>query len=243
MNRIRKLIIAAAAAALGITSLGVPASAADTTGTLAIVNGYPGQRIDICIGPKEQRSGVPYGSYYRKDVIGTGKRVIHFYKQNNRRKCGGTKLGAKTLNIQPGDDFTVVLTKRSPKVLVFDNASPYLGEIPPRGLPYDDLAILSWASAAEFDSNLLYTYWSPNSEFPAMPAENPVWSKGDRFVASFPPDYYLRVRATLPEGAETVAQRTTYFKESRRYEWILVGANPGNAKFVLINRGVSEPSA
>lgn len=244
MYGIRKLIVSVGVAALAITALGAPAAAADTTGTLAIVNGHPGQRVDICIGKKEQRSGVPYGSYYRKDVIATGKRVVSFYKRNDRRTCGGTKLGAKTLDIQPGDDVTIVLTKGSPKVVVFDNTSPsFLGEIPPRGAPYPGIAILSWASAANFDSNLLYTYWSPNSEFPAAPAVNAIWSKGDRYLASFPPDYFLRLRATLPEAAETVAQRTVYLKASRRYEWILVGSNPANARFVLINRGVSGPSA
>jgi hypothetical protein len=29
---------------------------------------------------------------------------------------------------------------------------------------------------------------------------------------------------------------------SRRYEWILVGTYRANARFVLINRGVSQPS-
>jgi hypothetical protein len=244
MYGIRKLIASVGVAALAITALGAPATAADTAGTLAIVNGHPGQRVDICIGKKEQRSGAPYGSYYRKDVIGTGKRVVSFYKRNDRRTCGGTKLGAKVLDIQPGDDLTIVLTKGSPKVVVFDNTSPsYLGEIPPRGTPYPGIAILSWASAANFDANLLYTYWSPNAEFPAGPAANPVWSKGQRYLASFTPDYYLRLRATLPEAAETVAQRTVYLKASRRYEWVLVGTTPANARFVLINRGVSGPSA
>ena len=242
MHGLRKLMLGSAAAALALTALGAPAAAADTAGTLAIVNGVPGQRIDICIGSKEQRSGVPYGSYYRKDVIGTGPKVLRFYKQNNAKTCGGTKLGQKTLDIGAGDDFTVVLTKKSPKIVVFDNASPFhLGEIPPRGV---DLTYpwVSWANAAEFDTNLFYTWWSPNPTFPVTPNANPLFEKGDRFVGIPGAEHIYRLWATMPEKSAEIAARGFRSKDSRRYEAILVGTVRANAKFVLINRGISAVS-
>ena len=243
MHGLRKVILGCAVASLALVSLGAaPAAAADTTGTLVIVQGRPGVNVDICIGSKEQRSNKAFGSVYEKDVIGTGARLLRFFKYNPNKKCGGTLIAKKVLHITPGWDQTIVLTKFNPKIVMFDNTSPYLGEIPPRGASIASAALFAWVNAADFTTNFHYTYWSPNPELPIGPAVNPVWAKGARLATSFPDDYYMRIRATLPEQADTVAQRAAYLKESRRYEFVLVGTNPNNARFMLINRGVSAPS-
>ena len=67
MRNLKKLMLGSAAATLAITALTAPAAAADTTGTLAIVNGVPGTKVDVCIGGKELRSKLSYGGVYRKN--------------------------------------------------------------------------------------------------------------------------------------------------------------------------------
>jgi hypothetical protein len=242
MRGLSKVLLTTASAALALTALGAPVAAADDTGTLAVVQGHPGVKVDICIGNKEQRSGKAYGSKYEKDVIGTGTRLLRFFKYDPNKTCGGTLIAKKKLNITPGWDKTVVLTKKAPRIVMFDNTTPFLGEIPPRGAPYAGLSLFAWRHAAEFPANFLYTSWTPNPEAPIAPVANPVWSKGDEIYTGVSSDYFWRVRVTKPEKTDTVAQRTVLMKESRRYEWVLVGTYPGNARFVLLNRGVSQPS-
>jgi len=243
MRGLNKVLLGTATAALALTALGAPVAAADDTGTLAIVQGHPGIKVDICIGNKEQRSGKAYGSKYEKDVIGTGSKLLRFFKYNPNKTCGGTLIAKKTLNITPGWDKTVVLTKFNPKIVMFGNASPfYMGEIPPRGAPFGPGSYFAWRHAAEFPANFLYTVWNPNPEIPVGPVANPVWSKGEEVYSASGTDSVWRVRATKPEQAATVAQRTVLFKANRRYEWILIGSNAGNARFVLLNRGISQAS-
>ena len=47
---------------------------------------------------------------------------------------------------------------------------------------------------------------------------------------------------TLPDDPDTLAVKRAEMGASHRYEWILVGSNPGNLKFVFIDRAVSQPS-
>ena len=44
------------------------------------------------------------------------------------------------------------------------------------------------------------------------------------------------------EDPDTIAVRKTTMGISRRYEYILVGSNAGNARWVLLNRQISSPS-
>lgn len=243
MHGLRKLMLGSAAAALAVTALGAPAAAADDTGTLAIVQGRPGVKVDICIGNKEQKSGAGYGSVLRKDVVGTGPKLIRFFKKNDARNCGGTKIGSKSVDIAAGDDLTIVLTAKAPKVVMFDNTSPSdLGEIPPRGGPLG-YSWVSWASAADFDTNFFYDFWNlEGTDIPVSPAANPVFEKGSRFTGTPTDSVVFRLWATLPENPGVVAGKRFFTKDERRYEAILVGTRKANAKFVFINRGISAPS-
>ncbi len=244
MHRYKKLLLGAASATLAITAFGAPAAAADTTGTLAIVNGIPGKKVDVCIGGKEMSSKLAYGGIFRKNVVGTGTKKLKFYNKDPRT-CKGQLLGSKTLAISAGTDLTIVVTKNAPKVVVFDNASPlYMGEVPPRGAPYAGTTFFSWASAADFDTNFIYTlYGVVEGPFPISPSANAVWSKGDRYIQPISPIYIMKLIATLPEDPDAVAERSRTLQPSRRHEWVLVGTNKFNAKFILVDRGVSQPSA
>ncbi len=242
MPRTRRATLGLASAILAVASLGLPATAADDTGTLAIVNGRPGAAVDICIGKRELHSGVRYGSVFRKDVIKPGRKVIRFYKRNDAQTCGGTRFASRVIEVVAGMDLTIVLTRRAPKVVIFDNTDPYfLGQVPPRGEPLTS-AVFGWRSAADFAADFHFTWWSPNPEQPISPADDTVWTKGAEFTYGTEPDVLWRIRATTPGTDVTLAQKSAMTKVSRRYEWVLVGTDRANAQFVLINRGVSQPS-
>lgn len=248
MRSLNKIIIGAATAALAITALGAPVAAADTTGTLAFVNGRPGPPIDICIGPKEMSSRLGYGKVYEKDVISVGPKVVRYFIANKKR-CGGRMVARQVISVTPGTDLTMVLTRRAPNlVTTFDNTyvsappthNAFPGEIPPRGAPLTH-APVSISNAGDMPANLLLKGYLPlpEEEVPA-PAAFKVWGKGEHlasYVAAG--DLFLVVRATLPGSPATIARRGAYIKASRRYEWILVGTNRLNARMVLIDRGVS----
>lgn len=239
MHRLRRLVLVTAATALVATALAVPASAADTTGTLAIVNGRPGAKVDICIAGKEQASAVPYGGVYRKGVIGTGIKVLKFYKAD-RRTCRGTLFGSYTLNIAAGTDLTVVLTRIAPKVVIFDNAN--MGEIPPRGTEYIN-AYFGFRHAAEMPANWIHSYYAKDGDFPWTPTANAVWTKGDAYQGPFVTGAFFIQTAIEPEDPTAVLGKAfVYTQPSRRYEFVLVGTNALNAKMVKIDRGISNPS-
>ena len=90
MSRIRKLLImSGATAALSVATLGaIPAAAADTQGTLAIVNGVPGRRLDVCVNGTEIKSGLRYGKAVFRSVISTGEKILKLYDPDPRT-CKG----------------------------------------------------------------------------------------------------------------------------------------------------------
>jgi hypothetical protein len=244
MHGIRKLLLGGAASALVLTSLALPAAASDTRGTLAVVNGWAGQKIDVCIGRKEKRTALPYGATYEQDVIGTGKKVLRFYKVNRRKTCAGTLIAKRRLQVTPGSDWTVVVTRRAPRVLVFDNTDPFLGEIPPRGPALPDSAY-AIRHAAEFGASLKGSVWSIVDEqyLSPVPSLIPLWHKGDeRTESAAPAGVFIGVAAGVSGQSEPVAQRIARFRPGVRYEYVLVGTKPGNARMALIRRGISAVS-
>ena len=244
MHGIRKLLLVGAASALVLTSLALPAAASDTRGTLAVVNGWAGQKFDVCFGRKEKRTALPYGAAYEQDVIGTGKKVLRFYKVDRRKTCAGTLIAKQRLQVTPGSDWTVVVTRRAPRVLVFDNTDPFLGEIPPRGPALPDSAY-AIRHAAEFGAFLKGSVWSvvEDQYLSPLPSLIPLWSKGDeRTESAAPAGVFIGVAAGVSGQSEPVAERIARFRPGVRYEYVLVGTRPGNARMALIRRGVSAVS-
>ena len=245
MRGLRKVLLTGAATALAITALGAaPASAADTTGTIAFVNGHPGVSLDVCIGSKEQRSGLPYGAYFHKKVIGTGPKLVRFFKRNDARTCGGTLVAKKWVNIGQGWDKTLVVTKRSPKLLVFDNnGSFFLGEIPPSG-PLLGSAWHAQRSAADFDVDMQMKYYDIAGDIQIFPSAVGTWTKGDERLntANVSSGFIWSIQPFMPGTTTPIISKYKLYQPSRRYEWILVGTKKGNAKMVVINRGASQPS-
>jgi hypothetical protein len=240
VSRFRTLVIGGALAVLATSAIGAPVGAADTKGTLAIVNGIPGRVVDVCLNGNEIKSNLRYAKALLKNVVNTGNKVLKFYAADPR-ECRGNVLAQASFPLAAGGDLTIVATKNGPdKVVTFSNAG--LGEIPPAGAPLA-FGIVVFRTAADVISSIKVRYWTPViPETPVTPSVDPIWSKGDQFAANGGVETIWKARATRPDDPDTLAQKTATSNASHRYEWILVGSNAGNARFVFLDRIVSNVS-
>jgi len=242
MRRLRTLVMAGVVSALAITALGAPAAATHGKGTIAVVNGIPGQKVDICINGKEIKSRVRYGGKVFK-TMNAGRKVLKVFKKDPR-KCKGVKLSRKAFTLVANDtasakaDLTLVVTKKAPKIIIFDNIG--LGRVPPTGLYYKPV-YLAWRHAADIGGVNIYSSLALHfPENPVEPAVNAIWRKGDQRTLNHSPDYSFQLRATWPGKTRTIARssRDVIMEAGRRYEWYLVGTTARNAKFVVFSRAV-----
>jgi hypothetical protein len=240
MNRPRRLAIGSILAAMTLTAVAAPADAADPNGTLAIVNGIPGTKVDVCLNGREIRSGLPYGQAVLRGVVATGNKNLKFFARDPR-KCRGTVLARTSFPLAAGGDITVVVTKKAPKIVTFDNAG--LGEIPPLGTPRSN-APFAIRSAADIAADFSYHYWNDASDVPITPSA--IFVKGQQWLAGsnsgFVADNAVRIQATVLGNPVPVVSPIIQTLASHRYEWILVGTKRANARFVVTDRLVSNPS-
>ncbi len=240
MKSARSLVASSLVAALAIIAIAVPASAAPTKGSLTVLNGRPGTRVDICIGKtKELRSNLGYGSVARKRLAGT--RALRFRKAAPGI-CKGKVLAGKALDLSGGANMTVVLTTRTPKVLVYDDADVD-AQAPEGG------SGLGIRHAADLAANNVYmrrTIWKDPfvKDDPIGPALISTFAKGDQGV--FPlvilPDYVMRIKATRADAATVVAKAPLIELDSGlRYEFILIGTKASNARMVSLVTALSAP--
>jgi hypothetical protein len=238
VRRIR-LVIAGALATLALSVVGMPVAGADTTGTLAIVNGIPGRTVDICLDGSEIKSGLQYGKAVFKNVVSIGSKTLRVYA-TDPRKCRGSVISSKTFPLAAAQDLTIVATKNDPKFVTFDNAG--LGEIPPNGGAIAGTIAFRYAGASAANFHLRYVV-PILSDVPIAPTANPLWVKGDQIATTTGPGYSWGLRVTLPEDPHTLASRK--FADSRnghRYELIFVGSNARNGRIVLLDRAISAPT-
>lgn len=240
MHRSRGAIVAVLAAMLMITALATPTAAADGKGAVAVVNGIPGERVDVCINGREIESRLAYGGIVSRRLP-EGDKVLKVFRADSRT-CRGTKLAQKSFALvaapNPGSDFTLVATRHNPmKVVVFDNVG--LGVLPHDGAPFA-YGYIAWRHASDHgDVNLHYRLGVGG---PIGPAANPIWQKGNQYLEQVGL-YALALRATYPEAAGTLARAPlTTTAPERRYEWYLLGTNKKNAKFIVLTRHVSAPA-
>ena len=199
-------------------SLALPVGAADTQGTLAIVNGIPGKRVDVCLNGNEIKSNLGYGGNVFKDVVGTGNKNLKFYA-HDPRTCRGQQVGQESFTLDPAEDLTIVVTKNPDKVVVFDNAG--LGEIRPRAHRRREL--ISSGDTRPSSGQLQVVSRSPR--LPVAPAADPVWVKGDQISSSLarrlhgptPRDPARAVEDGRRQGRD-VPQRTSLRMDPRRQQ-------------------------
>jgi hypothetical protein len=238
MRRSRAYLIGSLMAGLAITALGAPAAALET-GSVAIVNGMPGGRVDICLGSQEIRSGLRYGGkVFRSPAAGT--RVLKVYRADPR-KCKGTLLAKKGFTLAAGGDLTLVATVKAPKVVIFDNAG--LGTLVPSGA--NVTSPWAWRHAADIGKvNFRYQSSFVGSGYHRIQPEpyvSYIWRKGDQEISPGPSVAdTLRLRATRPgKKAAITTSKAVTLVDGRRNEWYLLGTTVKNAKFVVLNRAVS----
>ncbi len=237
MHKLRRTIVVASLTAMAISALAAPSSALVGKGTIGVVNGIPGQRVDICINGKEIRGNVDYGGRTSK-TINSGIKSIKVYKADPR-KCKGVKVAQTVIDLGALADWTLVVNKQAPKVVKFDNVG--MGTIPPDGLPLP-IAYFMWRHAADLGAvNFHYRAWMATPETPVGPAANPLWQEGNQIGSASGPGSIWQLRITRPDQAKTLAIKKVTFKESRRYEWYLLGTTAKNAKLVVWERRISQP--
>lgn len=240
MNRPRRLVIGSILATMTLTAVAAPAGAADPNGTLAIVNGIPGTKVDVCLNGREIKSGLPYGQAILRGVVATGNKNLKFFARDPRT-CRGTVLAQTSFPLAAGGDITVVVTKKAPKIVTFENTG--LGEIPPLGTPLRS-APFAIRSAAEIAADFSYHYWNDAVDVPISPSA--IFLKGQQWLVGsgggFVADNAVRIQATTLGSAVPVVSPIIQTLASHRYEWILVGTKRANARFVVTDRLASNPS-
>jgi hypothetical protein len=236
----RNIILVAATAAIAISALGAPVSAAEgDKRPLAIVNGIPGQRVDFCLNGKEIKSGARYGG--KKTLsVSPGRKVLKIHKKAPG-KCKGTLLGKRFFKLEPHSDFTFVATKKKTakqpnKIVRFRNND--LGALPQ---PSGHSGLFVMRHAADIGRVVFHT--NEGGEFPQpQPAATQPFVKGDQTTpAEITPGskqfWATRgVYSTVVATAFPLLAATPFF----RYQLILVGTKPTNSRFVAIKQPVSN---
>lgn len=235
-RRPRTLMLAVATAALAITSIGAPGAAAPGKASVVFINGAPGRSADVCINGREVRSGLRHGQKLSRSVI-AGKKNVRFHVRAPGN-CRGALLGRRTVTFAPGGETTIVLTRRSPrKVVVFNR------DLAPLAVPAAPPSIGIVRHAA--DVGPMYISWQLHNFVtapvePVSPALISPFLKGQssETLLLYPTLPALMILATHPALAadEFIAPRVFPVKLFRRYEWVLVGTNARNARWVAFSR-------
>ena len=229
VRSIRTLALGAATTALLVSSFGVPAAAAGE-GTLAIVNGFAGRKVDVCLNGREIRSKMPYGGRKIVKGLSKGTKNLKFFRKDPR-KCKGRLLGKRSFFLPEAGDRTLVLTKRKPnKVVMFKNTN--------LGTP----AVPSFAIARRHASDIgpvdFHVWQSQPVPTDPTPAAVP-WLKGDDKQTSaswsFNLVYYTKV--TRAGTTRTIAGPVAPdISPHRRYEVILIGDALRNLRLIVLSR-------
>ena len=223
MRRIRSIAIAGVASALLLGSMAGPASAVTFPTRISIVQGIPGRTFDICIGRNELKSRARYGSYVKRELTPDNYTIA--FRQPTAGRCRGRIVRKTTIILDLQRDLTVVGTTRSPLKWVFgDNSAAQSTNV--------GTARFTLLHAA--DVGKVGIGWAP---FALAPSESVnVWEKGETGDDYALPDatsmayWAMKIGGAAPLGG----LRYLNLREGRRYDLILVGTNPRNAKWVRI---------
>lgn len=241
MGTVRNLFVVAFVVSVLTLAAALPATAAPEKGVLAVVNGRAGGKVDVCLNGKEIRSGLGYGGKTTTRSA-AGSKTLKFFK-SAPGNCKGKVIAKTTFTLtgdtnSPNHDFTMVLTARFPKVVVFENSG--LGRVPPNGPPLG-FNLLAFRDASDLGPvNLFQRSWWPNPGGPLTPAAS-VWNKGDQFPYSAPAESEWIAWVTRPDQAAKLEQSERLLTTiNRRYELLLVGSSRKNARFIVLVRGASQ---
>ncbi len=145
MYRFRTLALAAATVAFVVSAFGAPATAAFGKGSIAVVNGRPGPKLDFCIGNFKIRRNLSYGGKTFRQLP-MGDKVLRAYVANGTSRCRGIKVAQYPFTLVDGGDLTFVVTRKSPnRVVVYDNTG--LGSVQPIGPVVPVIVVLTRTAA------------------------------------------------------------------------------------------------
>jgi hypothetical protein len=151
-------------------------------------------------------------------------------------------LAAKTVGFPSGSDKTIVATKKSPKVLVFDNAK--LGIQPVAS--GSALAIRHTADLGFNTVRFDYQLWESVFQVPLPPSaaadESLNCQKGDQFASGIAASVLrFQVVALRTDGVTEIRESEIFeVKPLRRYEIYLVGTSAANSKLVRVTSTLSS---
>ena len=225
-------MVAAMATAIAATAMAAPAVAAQSR--IAIVNGIPVKKVDICLNGVEIRSNLRYGGKIFR-VRADGTYLLKVFA-SNAGTCTGTKLAQKSITLA-ADDLTIVATRNAPKVLIFDNEAVNDG-------PGPGQAAIVWRHAADlgdltFHAQLMV---APPIAPPPDVAADPIWTKRDQLASVESILWGWDVFVTRPNAATELASKTIRaLQADRRHEWIMLGKKNKNAKLISFIRTMEAP--
>jgi hypothetical protein len=227
MTLVKKAVLMAGLTALAIGTMAAPAAA--VTPSIAFVNGYPGRKVDVCVGNNEVKGRLAYGKGAIRSV-GTGTKTIRF-RAASAGSCNGQVLGTKVLTLVDDDDRTLVITKQAPKVVEFDN-------IP---VPTDPLINYAYFRHAADLGPAVIGHEDLTIQVPEPAADPTPFLKGDTDLFTHPDPELMLVSATPATGVEAFVSKEILTLEDRRTEIILVGTKRSNARFAFLVRPLAEP--
>jgi hypothetical protein len=229
MPRIKALLTACAAGAFALTALATPVAATTPT-KLAIVNGDPFRKVDICLNGRQIAGNV---AYTRTILRRSAKDdpVVKFFSFKHKG-CKGTPLAK--VRVHP-DDAVVVLTRKTPqRVVVFDTT------MDPD--PTYNVRII-YGNASDIPGNLKFAFaqfeildWTPALLDPFR------WSaKGYSEISLLDTqaagDYWLDATTVQNDSDNIIAGPVgSLTGPGLRREVVLVGVGPGTAKLVSFER-------
>ena len=221
----RALLLTSASATLVLSSLATP-TAGTSPAQVSVIQGFPGQRLDICIDGKEVKSRVRYGSKKLLSVA-DGVHKLKAFKKDPRR-CKGKLVAKRTFSVVAGDDLTFVIARGKPNVIAFDNG----------GLPLVEPAVPQWPHvfrhAADFGS---VEFHASNVGLVVPSFDGLAFEKGDMLLRSLPVDGTIVVFVTRPGANKRLAgPRFWSGLEAKRYGYTLVGSSARNLRIVRIAR-------
>jgi hypothetical protein len=237
------LVIAGALVTLLAATVPSPAAAAPKV-PLAVVQGMPGMKVDVCINGKERASKMRYGRVFAThDYTDTVK--IKLFKPD-RRKCKGKLITQKKFRLTLTGDVTVVLSRRSPRISLRKNTG--LGTIghtwPNPGSGRESWVVLRHAAHVG-PAAWYYTDDVPRNIKPAATVD--VFEKGDQWAkryyegdfTAWPGFPVITAFATQQNNGLPLAGPVAFKSHpSRRYEIYLVGTKWSNARLVRLARSI-----
>jgi hypothetical protein len=105
--KLRSISLAAATAALALSTLAGTASAAPSGATVWVAHGIPGAKVDVCVGTTEVKSNFRYGRTFQLTGVAAGDYVLKVYLADPR-PCKGALVTSKNVTLTDGLNATVV---------------------------------------------------------------------------------------------------------------------------------------